>query len=433
MKFKLIVCLSILLISQAAFASRPNIIMIMADDFGYETLGCNGSADYQTPVLDSMAKNGMRFTHCYAQPLCTPTRVKLMTGISNVRNYVKFAFLDREQRTFGHLMKESGYATCIAGKWQLGAESDSPQHFGFDESCLWYHTDSGRDKKGHDGRYAQPMLAYNGKPQEYTGNEFGTDLTSDFICNFMEKNKAAPFFVYYPMILTHCPFVATPDSPDWKEQCKRSPSYKGNAKYFGDMVAYVDKTVGKLKAKLEELGVADNTIIIFTGDNGTDKPVVTKMKDGTTIAGNKGSMKDGGTRVPLIAYAPGTIQQGVETDALVNFSDFLPTICDFAGAKKPANIDGKSFYSLLTGKPYEPRKWIYIWYSRDGNAAQAQEFTRNQRYKLYRTGDFYDIKNDVLEKKPLNREMLSEEAKATRGMLNTALEQYTNARPAHTQ
>jgi arylsulfatase A len=195
------------------------------------------------------------------------------------------------------------------------------------------------------------------------------------------------------------------------------------------MVAYVDKTVGKLKAKLEELGIADNTVILFTGDNGTDKPVVTKMKDGTTIAGNKGSMKDGGTHVPLIAYSPALIQKGVVTDALVDFSDFLPTICDLTGVAKPENVDGRSFYPLLTGKPYKPRDWIYIWYSRSGFIDQAQEFTRNQRYKLYRTGDFFDIEKDLLEKNPIGEEKLLEKTRSVKIMLQAALDQYTDARP----
>ena len=403
--------------------------MIMVDDFGYESLGCNGSADYKTPVLDSMAKDGIRFEHCYAQPLCTPTRVKLMSGIYNVRNYVAFGKLDREQRTFAHIMKDNGYKTCIAGKWQLRKEADAAQHFGFDESCLWQHITTGRDKKRHDGRYANPMLCYNGNFKEHTGGEFGPDLTSDFICEFMEKNKSEPFFVYYPLILTHCPFVATPDSSDWKEQCKRSPTYKGDAKYFGDMVAYTDKIVGKIKAKLEQLGVAENTVILFTGDNGTDKPVVTKMKDGSSIAGNKGSMTDGGTHVPLIAYGPDLIRKGMVTDTLVDFSDFLPTICDLAGADKPDNIDGRSFYPLLTGKEYQPRDWIYIWYSRDGSINKAKEFTRNQRYKLYRSGEFYDIEKDVFEKNPIADKDLLEKTRSIKAMLQTALDQYTEARP----
>jgi len=408
---------------------KPNVIMIMVDAFGYETLGCNGSADYHTPVLDAMAQNGMRFEHCYAQPLCTPSRVKLMTGISNVRNYVDFGALERSQQTFAHLLKTAGYQTCVAGKWQLGFEPDSAHHFGFDQSCLWYQITTGRDEQGHDGRYANPILCYNGELKEYTNGEFGPDLTSDFICSFMEQNRENPFFVYYPMTLTHCPFVATPDSADWQEQRKRSPTYKGDAKYFGDMVAYVDTIVGKLNAKLKQLGLTNNTVIFFTGDNGTDKPIVTKMRDGSSIAGSKGSMKDGGTRVPLIAYAPGIISKGVVSHELIDLSDFLPTICDFAGVKTPPKIDGHSFYPLLTGQDYTPRKWIYLWYSRDGSINKAQEFARNQRYKLYRTGEFFDIKKDVLERKTLPDHLLTEQARAAKIMLQAALDQYTEARP----
>jgi arylsulfatase A len=137
---------------------RPNIVFIMADDLGYECIGANGGTSYQTPVIDGLARTGMRFEHCYAQPLCTPSRVKLMTGMSNARNYVKFGVLDRAQTTFAHLLKDAGYATCIAGKWQLGSEKDAPQHFGFERSCLWHHTRDGRsmkDGKKYDRRYVR--------------------------------------------------------------------------------------------------------------------------------------------------------------------------------------------------------------------------------------------------------------------------------------
>ncbi len=410
---------------------RPNIIMIMVDDFGYETLGCNGSADYRTPVLDEMAKQGVRFDHCYAQPLCTPSRVKLMTGISNVRNYVAFGKLERSQQTFAHLLKAAGYRTCIAGKWQLGFERDSAQHFGFDRSCLWYQITNGRDAQGNDGRYANPILCYDGKLQEYTEGEFGPDIISDFICEFMENNREKPFFVYYPMVLTHCPFVATPDSPDWSQQCRRSPTYKGNSEYFDDMVAYVDKIVGKIKSRVEQLGMANKTVILFTGDNGTDKPIVTRMKDGSTIAGNKGSMKDGGTRVPLIAYAPGIISKGIVTHNLVDMSDFLPTICDLAGIAAPQSIDGRSFYPLLKGQDYAARKWIYIWYSRNGSIDRAQEFARNQRYKLYHNGEFFDLRHDVTERKALTDDQLNEPTRAIQTMLQSVLDRYSDARPMH--
>ena len=135
---------------------QPNIILIMADDMGYEALSSNGSESCKSPNLDKLAAKGVRFTNCFSNPICTPSRVKLMTGQYNVRNYVKFGWLDREQTTFAHQLKAAGYATAIAGKWQLGRDKDSPQHFGFEQSCLWQHTRSGRsneDGKNIDRRF----------------------------------------------------------------------------------------------------------------------------------------------------------------------------------------------------------------------------------------------------------------------------------------
>src|SRR3954469_324178 len=123
----------------AADAKKPNIVLILADDLGYETLGANGGESYKTPNLDALAAAGIRFERCYVQPLCTPTRVGLMTGMSNARNYIEFGTMEPKSTTFGNLFKKTGYATAIAGKWQLGRDKELPQRFGFDESCLWQH------------------------------------------------------------------------------------------------------------------------------------------------------------------------------------------------------------------------------------------------------------------------------------------------------
>ena len=410
---------------------QPNIILIMADDMGYECIGANGGTSYKTPELDRLAKSGIRFEHCYSQPLCTPTRVKLMTGIYNVRNYVKFGVLDRNQTTFAHLLKNAGYATCVAGKWQLGSQADSPGHFGFDESCLWQHTRGRTDGQEHDTRYPNPGLEINGEPVNYTNGEYAPDVTSDFICDFIERHKNKPFFAYYPMILTHCPFVPTPGSQSWDPTDKGSTSYKGDTAYFGGMVSYTDKIVGKLTAKLDELGLTENTLIIFTGDNGTDVPVVSVM-DGRKVAGQKGQMTDAGTRVPLIVNWEGVVPEGQVCKDLVDFSDFLPTLCETAGITPPGelNIDGRSFFPQLMGQTGNPRDWIYIWYSRAGKDSDARVFARNQRYKLYRTGKFYDIENDVLEKAPLQNGDLNEETRRIKAMLQRALNQYKDARPS---
>jgi arylsulfatase A len=140
----------------AGGGKRPNIVVILADDLGYECIGADGGTSYKTPVLDKLAAGGARFDHGYAQPLCTPTRVQLMTGIYNVRNYVRFGLLDPKQTTFAHLLKQAGYATCVVGKWQLEGGFEGPGHFGFDEYCLW-------QLNRRPGRYANPGLEVNGK------------------------------------------------------------------------------------------------------------------------------------------------------------------------------------------------------------------------------------------------------------------------------
>ena len=406
-----------------AGAKPPNIVLIMADDLGFETIGANGGTSYKTPVLDAMAKRGVRFEHGYAQPLCTPSRVKIMTGIYNVRNYVQFGLLDPKQTTFAHLLKRAGYATCVVGKWQLKGGFDGPGHFGFDEYCLW-------QLNRRPSRYASPGLEVNGKAVDYPAGDYGPAVVSDYACDFIRRHKDGPFLVYYPMILTHCPFEPTPDSKDWDPASKGSKNYKGDAKYFGDMVTYMDKIVGKILATLEKAGVRENTLVIFTGDNGTDKPVVSDLR-GRKVAGAKGATTDAGTRVPLIVEWPAAGNGGRVCHDPVDFTDVLPTLCDAAGVQVPESpaIDGRSFLPQLKGQKGNPREWIYCWYSRAGKAKQAKEFARNGRYKLYRTGTFYDVQADPLEKQPLDTATLKGDAAEVRKVLQVALDRYADARP----
>jgi len=374
----------------SAAETRPNIILIMADDMGFEALSANGSESCKSPNLDRLAAKGVRFTNCFSNPICTPSRVKIMTGQYNVRNYVKFGWLDRGQTTFAHQLKKAGYATAIAGKWQLGKDKDSPQHFGFQQSCLWQHTRSGRSNeegKNIDRRFVNPQLEVNGVKKDYTNGEYGPQVCTEFICNFIDQNKKKPFLVYYPMILTHCPFDPTPDSVDWDPKRLGSTTYKGDRedpqRHFRDMVAYADKAVGQIVAQLEQSGVRDNTLVIFTGDNGTDKPIVTPW-NGTKVVGGKGSMTDRGTRVPLIANWPDGIQQpGRVVDNLVEFTDMFPTLCEVTGAKLPDNhpSDGASIVSVLKNKAENRMKdWIYIWY-------RKEVMVRNEHYSLLANQD----------------------------------------------
>jgi len=196
------------------------------------------------------------------------------------------------------------------------------------------------------------------------------------------------------------------------------------------MVTYMDKIVGKILKTLDAAGLRENTLVLFTGDNGTDKPVVSEM-NGRKVPGEKGATSDGGTRVPLIVDWPAGIKGGRVCSDLVDFSDVLPTLCEAAGVTVPEElaIDGRSFLPQLRGQEGNPREWIYCWYSRAGKSAGAKVFARNQRHKLYADGKFYDVPNDPFEKKPLADDALDAEAKRVRQMLQGALDRYKDARP----
>lgn len=407
----------------AVAAERPNVVLIMVDDFGFECVGANGCTDYVTPHLDRLAAEGMRFQHCYVQPLCTPTRVQLMTGQYNVRNYVRFGLLDRGQTTFAHLFKQAGYVTGIAGKWQLGREIDSPRHFGFDESCLWQHT-------RRPPRYANPGLEYNGAEQDFAAGEYGPQLVNDFAVDFIARHRNEPFLLYYPMILTHAPFQPTPASPDW-DPAARGEAVNRDPKHFAAMVAWTDRMVGRLIATLREHGLRERTLLLFLGDNGTLGQITTMMGR-QPVQGGKGQSTRAGMQVPLIAHWPGTIAPGQVCGDLVDSTDFLPTMCEAAGVSVPEGLllDGRSFAPQLRGERGQPRDWMYCWYARNGGAQATHEFAATPRFKLYRDGRFYDYGGDPGETAPLVFDALDPGAQAVHQQLAAALAQFREARPA---
>lgn len=380
--------------SLAGENKRPNIVLIMADDLGYECLGCYGGTSYKTPVLDELAGTGMRFEHCYSQPLCTPSRVQIMTGKYNFRNYTVFGSLDPEETTFGHIVRKCGYATCVAGKWQLygGGSGTSPEQAGFDEYCLW-------QVKNRGSRYADPTVLENGTLRENIEGKYGPDIFCDFISSFIEKNKDKPFFVYYPMALTHGPFEPTPDSKDWGKKTKRK-----DTKHFADMVGYMDKIVGRIVRKLDELGLRENTLVLFTSDNGTPRGITSRMGQ-VDVEGGKGLTTDAGMHAPLIANWKGTIPATKVCGDLVDFSDMLPTLAEAAGAKPVPNmvIDGRSFLPQLRGQKGNPRDWIFCYYRPNMKKGKwgLKVFARDKKYKLYREGQLFNVQADPLEKNPI--------------------------------
>ncbi|MHC4624141.1 MAG: sulfatase-like hydrolase/transferase [Planctomycetota bacterium] len=397
-------------------AGKPNVVLIMADDLGYECLSCNGSLSYKTPVLDELARTGVRFDNCHSQPLCTPSRVKIMTGRYNSRNYTTFGRFDFNEKTFAHLLKSAGYATCIAGKWQLmGRAATGPYDAGFDEYCLWHMEDAFAPK---GSRYRSPKIVKNGRLVEGMDGKYGPDVFCDYIDDFIERNRTRPFLVYYPMALVHDPFVPVPDSPDWPQA-----AHRGDNEYFAEMVAYMDKIVGRIVGKLDELGLRENTLVLFTGDNGTNKRITSKMP-ARTIKGGKGLTTDAGTHVPLIANWKDAVPPGRICDDLVDLSDFLPTLAEAAGAALPENlvIDGRSFLPQLHGRKGSPRQWLFCHYTRNGGPETPKRFVRDKRWKLYGTGKLFDVQADPLEQRPVLQGEGGKQAAAARKRFQAVLD-----------
>ena len=416
-------------------ARSPNIILIMADDMGYECIGANGGTSYSTPNIDQLSVQGMRFEQCHANPACTPSRVQIMTGRYNVYNYTRFAQLKRGERTFAHLLKEAGYATCIVGKWQLGQTHDAPRHFGFDQSLLWQHTRSNFSNETQtDTRYENPQLERNGTEEDYHNGEFGPDLLVDYIGQFIKENKDSPFLVYYPMLLPHSPFVPNPDSRDWNPKSSGAKRGSMDTDYFDDMVHYTDKMLGRVVAQVEAAGLSEQTYIIFTADNGSLGNTVSQIA-GHGVRGGKGQTTNAGTHVPLIVKGPG-ITGGTVNAGLIDFSDFLPTFCEIAGITpdQKAGFNGRSFFPQLKGELGAPRKLSYCWYAipkfmekKYPNISDIS-WARSTRYKLYRNGDFYDLSADLLETTPLKEDLSDNELTKLREVMAKLIKEHDAAR-----
>ncbi len=386
--------------AEAAGRDRPpNIVLILADDLGAECLNSYGGTSYRTPNLDALARSGVRFTNAFSTPLCSPSRVELMTGRYGFRTgwtrliEGKDDYLDpRKETTFARVLKAAGYATAVAGKWQLCGFDRHPDHareIGFDESCLW----SWVLDRGKTSRYWDPGVWQDGAERKDVAARYGPDVYREFLIDFMTRHRDGPFFAYYPMALVHGPFEPTPDGAKAPDD-RRARRGRGDPAHFADMVAYMDKEVGEIVAALDRGGLLEDTLILFTGDNGTPRQI-TSMLGETPLPGGKGQMTDAGTRVPLIASWKGTIAPGRVCEDLINFCDVLPTFVDVAGAKRPdgVTIDGRSFAPQLFGKPGTPRDWVFV---RLGD----RRFVRDRRWKLHGDGRLHDMRADPLERTP---------------------------------
>jgi arylsulfatase A-like enzyme len=379
--------------ASAGAADRPSFLVIIADDLGKEWVSCYGS-EHQTPNIDRLAAEGMRFTNAYVTPLCTPTRHELLTGRYpfrtgwnihyDVPRWGGIYFDWTREVTFLRMLKSAGYATAIAGKWQLNDlrhEPDAFKQHGFDEYCVWPGAES--DNPPAMNRYFDPFVQENGRRETRTG-AFGPDIFSDYIIDFMKRHRDQPFCAYYPMVLPHTPLTATP--------LNRDKDLKGTALFAG-MVDYVDLLVGQAVKTLDDLRIRDRTCIIFVGDNGTVSGLPCRA-DGRKVNGGKGTLAETGICTPFVISRPGRIPAGKVSDELIDCTDIMPTLSDLSGAALPKDvvIDGKSFAEVLQGKPQaSPRRdWIY---SQLGN----KRVIRDKRFKLWSDDRFFDLAADPSE------------------------------------
>lgn len=393
-------------------ADKPNVVLILIDDlshFGVTAYGADSMSEItglfknipiETPNIDAIARRGLRCDNAFAYPLCEPTRIALMSGQYNSRNFLRCKSQHASEITFGDAFKREGYATGIFGKWKQsrGTQSipakDYIYEFGWDEFCCF-------DIVGAGQRYINPNLVVDGVVRDYRNRKdinpetsrrwYGPDICNREALEFIDTHKDEPFFLYYPMLLVHDEHKPTPDTqpPSKFDECDEATTNKNgrhgdDRTYFIDMHTYMDKLIGKVVAKLDEHELRQNTIIVVMGDNGTKEPFIHHLPDGTDYPGGKGSNVDNGLHVPLIFSYPRVIPHSDDDsfrnyDGLVDVTDIYPTLCEAAGIKipHPERIDGISFWPQVLGEPGEARDTIYTWYN--GNNA-ATDSSKTLRY-----------------------------------------------------
>lgn len=409
-------------------SDRPNVVFILLDNVGQEWFGCYGSEENCTPNIDRLARDGVRFEHCYTPPVCGPSRIVLLTGRYLLRSgftmhhdaalYAGGGFDPSREVVFARPFRDAGYATAIAGKWQINNLYDEPdvlRRHGFDESLVWpgsvdrdmvpadelarFHDAVRRESvddtlpflQSIENRYWDPVLIRNGTRERHPGR-FGPDVAQEFAIDFLRRHRDRPFLLYYPMLLAHGrtftqPVVHTPLNPD--------PN-RPHQEMYADMLRYADRLVGGIVNELEKLGLRDNTIVFVAGDNGTEKSF-TARRNGRAVPGGLYSLTEAGGDVSLLVNCPKRIPGG-RSLPLMDFSDVFPTLCDLANIDPPAGIvlDGRSSAAVLRGEPgaHCPRDWIFNQYG-------AVRVVRDARFKLYSDGRLFDANADPDEQHAL--------------------------------
>ncbi len=399
---------------------KPNIILIVGDDVGYEIPTFSGGNSYSTPNLDFMAANGISFTDYYTNPDGPPARLSLLTGKYNIRNWERFLYIAPEDKTFANLLENKGYQTCFVGKWQLDGGHESITSHGFNK-YLAFMPFNKEGNNGHDQfyhRYKNPYLYENQQwlPDSVVKGKYSEDMMYDYAVNFIDSNKDKPFLLMYSHSLCQRPWSPPPSHPDfasWNPDIDENGN--GNINYFPAMVNYMDYIIGKLIHKVNTTALSAPTLIIFVSDNGTN-PLITSIYKGQTVTGGKGETSRKGINVPCIAYCKNYIKPGLPDTSLIDVTDFMPTFGQLANAKIPQSwgtMDGYTFMDNLNRKPIKERPWIYCyWPVSTYSTANDVSYIFNKEYKKYDSTSgnyFFNIsnKNPELLENALKDEMLS--------------------------
>jgi arylsulfatase A-like enzyme len=411
-----------------AATGRPNVVFILLDNVGQEWFGCYGSQEGCTPNIDRLARTGVRAEHCYAPPVCGPSRTVLLTGRYLLRSGFTLHHdaalsggggLDPAREvTFARPFRDAGYATGIAGKWQINNLYDEPdvlRRHGFDEHLVWPGSVDRDRVRGPEwdkflaavrresveetvafiqrieNRYWDPVFLRNGRREVLPG-QFGPDVAQAFALDFLGRHRDRPFLLYYPMLLTHGQTFTQPVVPTPRN---RNPD-RPHPEMFADMLRHADQLVGDLVRKLDELHLRDNTLVFVASDNGTEKGF-TARRNGREVHGGLYTLTEPGGNVVLTANSPKLIPGG-RTIPLADFSDVFPTLCELAGVPLPPGVtlDGRSLAGFLRGKPAAspPRDWIF-------NQYDTNRVVRDTRFKLYGDGRLFDVTADPDEQRDL--------------------------------
>jgi arylsulfatase A-like enzyme len=382
--------------------SKPNIIYILADDLGIGDVSAYGSDSNHTPIIDQLAKTGMRFNHAYTAPLCGPSRALILTGryafrTGAVNQDMCGNIKPSEEVMIPTVLKSAGYVTSMTGKW--GQLPLNPSDFGFDD----YIRFKGSGVYWSKEKSKAEIYTENGIDKEL-GKNYMPDLMHTHMVNWLSENKNKPFFLYYSLVQVHGLIQPTPES-------------KPGSDLYADNIAYMDKLVGKLLKTLDSLHLRENTLIVFMGDNGSAGQYAKRGTiGGKPLSGKKGEMLECGGLVPAIFNWPGMIKKDQVTNTLIDASDLLPTFAAVAGATLPTKnvIDGQSFLPQLLGTKGKPRDWIFC---ELGN----KWFVREGKWKLNREDELFDMSNSPFEEKLVSNYSNNKEATEAHNRLKGVL------------